>query len=61
MLPAKSKSQQRLMAMAKHSPSKIKKKNRGVLKMTDKQLSEYAKTKTKDLPKKVSSKRKKKR
>jgi hypothetical protein len=52
-MPAKSKAQQALMAMAKYSPEKIQGKNKEVLKMSGKQLSDYASTKTKGLPKKV--------
>jgi hypothetical protein len=58
-MPAKSKAQRTLMAIAEHNPSKVKKKNRGVLKMTKKQLSDFTKTKTKGLPKKVKKKKKK--
>lgn len=36
--------------MAEHNPSAISKKNRGVLKMSAKQLHEYASTKHKGLP-----------
>ena len=60
-MPSVSKSQQALMAIAKNSPSKVKGKNRGVLKMTKKQLHDFAATKTKKLPKKVSQKSKKKK
>lgn len=40
-MPAKSEAQRRLMAMALHNPEKIKKGNRGVLKMSSKQLHEF--------------------
>lgn len=50
-MPAVSKAQQRLMAMALHDPSKVSKKNRGVLKMNKKQLREFVKSKSKKLPK----------
>ena len=57
-MPAKSKSQRRLMAIAEHSPSKVRGKNRGVLKMSKKQLRDYASTSEKGLPKKVRKKKK---
>jgi len=56
VLPAKSKSQRRLMAIAKNKPDKLYKKNKGVLKMSKKQLGEYASTKEKGLPKKTKKK-----
>ena len=46
-MPSKSKAQRKLMAIAEHAPEKLYKRNRGVLKMSKKQLSEYAKTKEK--------------
>jgi hypothetical protein len=52
-MPAKSKAQRTLMAIAEHAPSKVKAKNKGVLKMSKKQLHDFAATKTKGLPKKV--------
>ncbi|HXL05256.1 MAG TPA: DUF3008 domain-containing protein [Bacillota bacterium] len=55
-MPAKSKSQRRLMAMAKYAPEKISKKNKGVLDMTGKQLSDFASTPEKGLPKKKGKK-----
>ena len=51
-MPALSKKQRELMAIAEHHPSKVSKKNRGVLKMSKKQLHDYASTKEKGLPKK---------
>ena len=60
-MPAKSKKQQQLMAIAKHHPSKLYKKNRKVLKMTQKELHDFAATKTKKLPTKVKPKKTKKR
>ena len=50
MAPAISKSQQQLMAIGLHSPKKLYKKNRGLLKMSKKQLREFAKTKRGKLP-----------
>ena len=49
-MPAKSKAQQRLMAMAEHNPSAVSAKNRGVLNMTHEQLHDFAATKRKGLP-----------
>lgn len=43
------------MAIAEHDPSKLKKKNKGLLKMSHKQLHDYASTSEKGLP--VRSKR----
>ena len=57
-MPAKSKKQQQMMAIAKHAPEKLYKKNKGVLKMSKKQLSEFASTKRKGLPKKLGKKKK---
>lgn len=44
-MPATSDKQRKLMAIAEHNPSKLYKKNKGVLKMSDKQLHEFASTK----------------
>lgn len=52
-MPAKSKAQQKLFAIAEHNPSKLSKKNRGLLKLKKKTLSEFASTKTKGLLKRV--------
>jgi hypothetical protein len=52
-MPAKSKSERRLMAIAEHDPSKVSPKNRGVLKMSKSQLHDFAATKEKGLPNKV--------
>jgi hypothetical protein len=60
-MPAKSKKQRRAMAIAKHHPSKLYKKNRRLLKMSKKQLHEYASTKEKGLPKKKKKKSKRKK
>lgn len=48
-MPALSKAQRRLMAIAEHSPSKLHKKNKGVLKMSKRQLSDFASTPEKGL------------
>lgn len=44
-MPAVSRKQQQLMAIAEHNPSKIKPENRGVLKMSHQQLHDFASTK----------------
>ena len=44
-MPATSQKQRQLMAIAEHHPSKVSKKNRGVLKMSHKQLHDFASTK----------------
>lgn len=49
-MPAKSKKQRKLMAVAEHSPGKVKPENRGVLKMTNSQLRDFAATDEKGLP-----------
>lgn len=49
-MPAKSKAQQRLMAIAEHNPGAVKGKNRGVLKMSKQELHDFAATKRKGLP-----------
>lgn len=54
-MPATSKAQQRLMGMAEHNPGAVYKKNAGVLKMSHKQLHDFAATKTKGLPTRTKS------
>lgn len=54
-MPAVSQAQARLMSMAEHNPSAIYGRNRGVLKMTDEQLHDFAATKRKGLPKHKTS------
>ena len=49
-MPAKSKKQRRMMAIAEHAPEKLYKKNRGALKMSKSQLEHYASTSEKHLP-----------
>ena len=49
-MPAKSKKQRRMMAIAEHHPEKLYKRNVGALKMTKEQLSDFASTKEKGLP-----------
>lgn len=48
-MPAVSKKQQMLMAIAEHEPEKLYKRNRGVLKMSHAQLHDFASTKHKGL------------
>lgn len=50
---AVSQSQQRMMAIAKHAPEKLYKKNRGALKMGKAKLHAFAATKRRGLPKKA--------
>lgn len=52
-MPAVSQAQQKVMAIAEHAPDKLYKKNRGLLDMSKKQLSEFASTKTSGLPKRA--------
>jgi hypothetical protein len=61
-MPARSKKQRRLMAIAEHHPEKLYKKNRGVLSMGASELHKFAATPEKRLPTlvKVPRKRKKK-
>jgi len=51
-VPAKSKAQQTVMAIAKHNPAELYKKNRGLLRMTHSQLHDFAATKRTGLPEK---------
>ena len=50
-MPAKSKKQRQMMAIAEHHPEKLHKKNKGVLKMSKNALHDFAKTKEKGLVK----------
>ncbi len=52
-MPAKSKAQQELFAIAEHDPSKLKSQNKGLLKMGKDKLSEFASTPKKNLPQKI--------
>jgi hypothetical protein len=54
-MPAKSKAQQKAMAIAEHQPKKLYKRNKSLLKMTKNQLHDFASTKTKGLPKRVKT------
>jgi hypothetical protein len=49
-VPALSIKQRRAMAIAEHAPQKLKKANRGLLKMSHQQLHEFADTPEKGLP-----------
>ena len=51
-MPAKSKAQRRAMAIAEHEPGKLFNRNRALKKLSKRQLSEFASTKEKNLPKK---------
>ena len=51
-MPAKSKAQRKAMAIAEHHPEKLYKRNKGLKKMSKKDLREFAKTKEKGLPRK---------
>jgi len=55
-MPAESKAQQIAMAIAEHNPSKLYKRNRGLLNMPKAQLRDYSTTKQKGLPYRVVSK-----
>jgi len=59
-MPAKSVKQRRAMAIAKHQPEKLKAKNRGLLRMSDEQLDEYASTPEKGLPQRAPKRKKSK-
>jgi hypothetical protein len=56
-MSAKSVKERRMMAIAEHHPEKLYKRNRGVLKMTHRQLHDYASTKEKGLPPKKRKRR----
>jgi hypothetical protein len=50
-MPAVSRAEQIADAIAEHHPSKLYKRNRGLLKMTHQQLHEFASTPRSNLPK----------
>lgn len=56
-MPAESKAQRTAMAIAEHDPGALYGRNRGMLKMTHKQLHDFAATKEKGLPEKVKKKK----
>lgn len=51
-MPALSKSQQRLFAVAEHAPGMLYKRNRGLLHMSHEQLHDFAATPREGLPEK---------
>lgn len=53
-MPAPSKAQRRLAAIAEHDPDAVYPSNRGILGMAKGQLHEFAATKEKGLPDKVA-------
>jgi len=55
-MPAESKAQRIVMAIAEHHPEELKPENRGLLKMSHKQLHEFASTPEKHLPYHVARK-----
>ncbi len=54
-MPAVSKAQATAMRIAEHAPEKLYAKNKGMLKMSHSQLHDFAKTKSKGLPKHVKT------
>lgn len=56
-MPSVSKKQQQAMAIAEHQPSKLYGRNRGLLRMTHKQLHDFAATKRKGLPESAPKKK----
>jgi hypothetical protein len=56
-MPAVSRAQQQAMAIAEHSPDKLYAKNKGLLKMSNSQLHDFAATKRKGLPQYAGKKR----
>jgi len=53
-MPAESKAQRAAAAIAKHHPEELYERNRGLLEMSQEQLSHYASTPEKGLPHKKS-------
>ena len=56
-MPAKSKKQRKMMAIAEHHPEQLYKRNVGVAKMGKKKLHEFASVKEKGLPLKKKKKK----
>ena len=56
-MPAVSQAQQRAFAIAEHAPEKLHVKNRGLLKLSRRQLHDFAATKRSSLPARAMSKR----
>lgn len=54
-MPAVSKAQRRLFAVAEHSPDKLYAKNRSLAKVSKKSLHDFAATPEKSLPKRVAA------
>lgn len=50
IMPATSKKQRRATAIAEHHPSQLYKRNKGMAKMSQSQLHDFASTKEKKLP-----------
>lgn len=55
-MPAKSKAQRQMMAIAENHPEMLNSENRGVLAMGKEKMHEYASTKEKGLPKRKKAK-----
>jgi len=49
-MPSKTEKQRVAMAIAEHQPGKLYKRNRGMLKMSKEQLSDFARKSTKGSP-----------
>jgi len=49
-MPSKTEKQRVAMAIAQHQPDKLYKRNKGMLKMSKEQLSEFARKSTKGSP-----------
>jgi hypothetical protein len=60
-MPSESDVQQEATAIAERHPEKLYKRNRGMLKMSHKQLHDFAATSHKGLPKRVGKKPQSKR
>ncbi len=58
-MPATSEKQAVMMRIAEHAPEKLHSKNKGVLKMSHKQLHEFASTKKSELSNAVKSRKQK--
>lgn len=56
-MPASSKNQAIAMAIAEHQPDKLYSRNKGLLKMSRAQLHDFASTKRKGLPIRITKKR----
>ena len=56
-MPAVSKAQRRLFAIAEHHPGELYKKNRSLLGMSQQALHDFAATKEKRLPRHVPKKK----